>query len=221
VTRSPRHAALVDPEAVDGVREDARVTESSRRYWDEQAATFDDEADHGLRTPAVRRAWADLLLPLLPPVPARVVDLGCGTGSLSLLLAEAGHDVHGVDLSPRMVEAARAKAAAAGLPVRFDVADAQQPPVPPGSVDVVLARHVLWAFADPAAALAAWVRLLRPRGLVLLVEGRWATGAGLPAAECEALVRRHRQEAEVRELTDAALWGKQITDERYLVVSRS
>jgi SAM-dependent methyltransferase len=197
------------------------MSEETQRYWDGQAPTFDDEADHGLREPAVRRAWADLVLPLLPSAPARIVDLGCGTGSLSLLMAEAGHDVHGLDLSPRMVEVSRGKAARAGLPVRFSVADAGQPPLPPRSVDVVLARHVLWAFTDPAAVLGAWVELLEPRGRLLLVEGRWATGSGLAARECEALVRRHRQHAEVRVLGDAALWGKEIADERYLVVSRS
>ena len=101
---------------------------------------------HGRRL----RAWAELLLPLLPPAPARVADLGCGTGSVSLLLAGAGHEVHGVDLSPRMVDLARGKAAAAALPVRFGVADAARPPLAPGSVDVVLARHVLWALPDPA-----------------------------------------------------------------------
>jgi ubiquinone/menaquinone biosynthesis C-methylase UbiE len=205
---------------VDGVRKDARMSEKAQRYWDEQAATFDQAADHGLREPAVRRAWSELLLPLLPSVPAQIVDLGCGTGSLSLLMAEAGHDVHGVDLSPRMVEVARTKATAAGLAVRFSVADASQPPVPPRSVDVVLARHVLWAFADPAAVLAAWVRLLRPQALMLLVEGRWSTGAGLTAGECEALVREHHQDAEVRMLSDAALWSHEISDERYLLVSR-
>ncbi|PPK90889.1 methyltransferase family protein [Kineococcus xinjiangensis] len=195
------------------------MSEETRRYWDEQAATFDDEADHGLRDPAVREAWAGLLLPLLPGAPARVVDLGCGTGSLALLLGEAGHDVHGVDLSPRMVEAARAKVAAAGLAARFDVADAAAPPVEPGTVDVVLARHVLWAFEDPAAVLAAWIALLKPGGVLLLVEGRWATGAGITARDCEALVRRYREDARVRMLPDPSLWGGDITDERYLLVS--
>ena len=46
-----------------------------------------------------------------------MLDAGCGTGSLAVLLAEAGHDVVGVDLPPAMVARARAEAAAAG--VRF------------------------------------------------------------------------------------------------------
>jgi ubiquinone/menaquinone biosynthesis C-methylase UbiE len=78
----------------------------THNVWDDEAATFDEQPDHGLRDPEVRKAWAELLLPLIPPK-AVVADLGCGTGSLSLLLAEAGHRVHGVDLSGRMLEEAR------------------------------------------------------------------------------------------------------------------
>lgn len=72
------------------------MTEEEARLWDEMAATFDAEPDHGLLDRRVRAAWADLLLPLLPAAPARVVDLDCGTGSLTVLLAEAGHEVRGL-----------------------------------------------------------------------------------------------------------------------------
>lgn len=188
-------------------------------FWDEQAATFDDEPDHGLRDAEVRAAWAQLLLPLMPSSSAEVVDLGCGTGSLAVLLAAAGHRVRGVDLSARMVAAATAKARAADVVAEFVQGDAAEPPYPPGSADVVLARHVLWALPDPAAALEAWVRLLRPGGRLVLVEGRWSTGSGLTAVEAEALVRSVRQEATVTRLTDPALWGREIDDERYLLLS--
>ena len=86
-------------------------------------------------------------------------------------------------------------------------------------MDVVVVRHVLWAFEKPSDVLASWISLLAPGGRLLLVEGRWSTGAGLAAADCEALVRQHRQEAQVRMLREPSYRGKDITDERYLLVS--
>ncbi|MEU0794733.1 class I SAM-dependent methyltransferase [Amycolatopsis sp. NPDC005961] len=185
--------------------------------WDTEAATFDDQPDHGLRDPVVRAAWKELLLPLIPAAPAKIIDLGCGTGSLSLLLAEAGHDVCGIDLSARMLDVARTKAA--GIDVDFRQGDAADPPTTQ-TYDVVLVRHVLWALPDPDAALGKWVGLLNPGGRLVLVEGRWFTGAGLTRDECRTLVAAHRQETVVRPLDDPALWGKDIDDERYLLLSR-
>jgi ubiquinone/menaquinone biosynthesis C-methylase UbiE len=188
-------------------------------FWDEQAATFDEEPDHGLRDAGVRAAWARLLLPLMPSGSSEVVDLGCGTGSLSVLLAEAGHHVRGVDLAERMVAAATTKAGAAGVVAEFVQGDAAEPPYAPASADVVLARHVLWALPEPAAALKAWVRLLRPTGRLILIEGHWSTGSGIKSAECEALVSQVREQAAITPLRDKALWGREIDDERYLLVS--
>jgi SAM-dependent methyltransferase len=196
------------------------MTNETRAFWDGQAAVFDQEPDHGLLDPAVHGAWATLLLPLMPPTPGSIVDLGCGTGSLAVLLAQAGYQVRGLDLSGRMVAAAAQKAAGAGVPIVFDQGDAASARYAPGSCDVVLARHVLWALPDPGAALARWVDLLRPGGRLILIEGRWSTGAGLAAADCRELLLHHRQEADVRRLDDPTLWGHQIDDERYLILSR-
>ena len=187
--------------------------------WDREATTFDDEPDHGLRDSVTRDAWRRLLLAALPPAPADVADLGCGTGTLTVLLAEAGHRITGIDSATAMVAAARAKAAAAGVAVRLEAGDAAAPGLAAGSFDAVLCRHVLWALPDPDAALARWCGLLRPAGRLVLVEGCWSTGAGLTAAQTEALVRRHRDQVDVQPLTDPALWGRPVTDERYLVVS--
>ncbi|OAE00951.1 class I SAM-dependent methyltransferase [Arthrobacter sp. OY3WO11] len=197
------------------------MTDAMRSYWDNQAANFDVEADHGLADPAVRRAWRELLLPLMPKPGSDVADLGCGTGSLSLLLGSAGHQVWGLDLSEKMVDMAWAKTAHAGVSAEFVVGDASSPPRAPGSIDVVLARHVLWALPDPDAAVARWTGLLRGTGTMILIEGLWGTGAGIPAERCLELVRCHRKNATVTMLTDPALWGKEITDERYVIVSTS
>ena len=192
-----------------------------QRYWDEQVATFDAEPDHGLADPPVRMAWSQLLRRLLPPPPADIIDLGCGTGSLSVLLAEQGYGVRGLDLSERMITAATRKAHAAGVEVDFQQGDASVPPYGQASADVVLARHVLWALPDPSQALASWIQLLRPAGRLVLIEGCWTTGAGLTADQCQRLVGQRRTEATVERLDDPTLWGRQTHDERYALVSRT
>jgi SAM-dependent methyltransferase len=186
--------------------------------WDDEAATFDEAADHGLRDPGVRAAWRELLLSVLPPVPARVADLGCGTGTLALLLAAEGYVVDGVDFSPEMIRRARAKEPVGQ--VTFTDADADDPPLEPGVYDVVLCRHVLWAMPDPAATLRRWIHLLGPDGRLVLVEGNWSTGAGLSAARTVELVDATGREAELRMLPEATYWGRETDDERYIVVSR-
>jgi SAM-dependent methyltransferase len=185
--------------------------------WDAAAAMFDDEPDHGLRDPEIRDAWRRLLRQHLPEPPARVADLGCGTGTLSVLLADEGYAVDGVDFSPEMVDAARDKAA--GRPaVTFAVGDAGTPPFEREAYDVVLCRHVLWALDDKAAALKNWVGLLRDDGRLVLVEGFWHTGAGLRATQTEELLQRAGRLPTTYPLREDVYWGGPTGDERYLVV---
>ncbi|MCM0619844.1 class I SAM-dependent methyltransferase [Nocardioides bruguierae] len=185
--------------------------------WDAEADAFDEPADHGLRDPTVRAAWRDLLLGLLPPPPGRVADLGCGTATLTDLLAQAGFDVDGVDVSPRMVALAQAKTAQ-HRGVTITRGDAARPPLTDGTYDVVLCRHVLWALPEPVEVLRRWGGLLRPGGRLVLVEGRWGNGAGLAAEETQALLRDAGRRPRLVRLPEAVYWGREISDDRYVVV---
>ncbi|MGY1501966.1 class I SAM-dependent methyltransferase [Streptomyces sp. QTS52] len=189
--------------------------------WDAEAATFDDEPDHGLRDPLVREAWAARLRSWLPDRPADVLDLGCGTGSLSLLASEQGHRVTGVDASAAMVEHARSKLA--GRAAVFLVGDAVAPPVGEERFDVVLVRHVLWTLPDPARVLRHWQGLLRAGGRLVLVEGVWGTvsPAGISADTLTALLAPLAADVRVERLSgDARLWGREVEDERYAVLAQ-
>jgi SAM-dependent methyltransferase len=197
------------------------MSSDAERLWDVYADAFDDEADHGLRDPQVRAAWQALLAPLIPAHPVRIADLGCGTGSLAILLAEHGSRVFGVDISGNMIRLAQAKARAAGVAVDFVRGDAADPPFAEASFDLVLARHVLWAFENPDAVLQRWVDLLAPDGRLILIEGQWSTGAGLSASDCRSLVLQHRVEADLQHLSEnTQLWGRPVNDDRYLIHSR-
>ncbi|MFJ1975144.1 class I SAM-dependent methyltransferase [Streptomyces sp. NPDC087903] len=188
--------------------------------WDTRAASFDEEPDHGLRDTGVRRAWADRLRGWLPAAASDVLDLGCGTGSLSLLAAEQGHRVTGVDSSPAMVDLARAKLA--GRDAAFLVGDAAMPPVGEQRFDAVLVRHVLWTLPDPGRALRHWRELLRPGGRFVLVEGVWGMigPVGIPADRLTRLLAPLAGDVRLERLSDdALLWGRHVTDERYAVVA--
>jgi len=204
-----------------------------REFWDTQSSRYDEDPDHGLRDPAAREAWRAHLTQWLPEPPATVLDLGCGTGSLSLLALEAGHRVLGVDLSPAMVAEATAKCA--GLDATSTVGDAADP-LSAGPVDAVLARHLLWTLPDPQAALRRWLGLLRPGGRLVLVEGRWwpAAGAepyaqgtetmpwqgGVRAEDLVAALDPLVERLEVVCLSsESVLWGRHVDDERYAVVA--
>ena len=112
------------------------IRETLRRYWDDDAPTYDLSLEHVAHTAAQRAAWAAVLRRHLPPPPARGIDIGAGTGFLSLILAKLGYLVTAVDFSPRMLEVVSAKAGRAGVEVEVVEALAETPP--PGPFDAVV-----------------------------------------------------------------------------------
>ncbi|MFN8632963.1 MAG: class I SAM-dependent methyltransferase [Chloroflexota bacterium] len=144
-------------------------------YWNHRGAVYDAQPGHGIHGQAERDAWLSELRVLLPTPPADVLDVGTGTGFLAQLIAELGHRATGVDLSEGMLGEARAKAAALPDERRpaLLVGDAHDPPLPPASQDAIVSRHVLWTLRDPALALKNWSALLRPGGLLVIIDGLW------------------------------------------------
>jgi ubiquinone/menaquinone biosynthesis C-methylase UbiE len=101
-----------------------------------------------------------------------ILDVGCGTGDNALHLASLGHEVLGVDFSPRAVERAREKARERGLLVAFEVADALALEALGRTFASVLDSAVFHVFDDPERPryVASLRRVLPPGGrLAMLV----------------------------------------------------
>lgn len=149
------------------------LAEDIRAYWGKRAESFDQSFAHAIADGAEFAAWAREIRRHLPPPPARVLELGCGTGEITRVLVALGYQVRGVDFTPQMLERARAKHAGSAQ-ADFILADAQNTMEPDGVYDAVIARHLAWTLTKPDAAYRDWLRVLRAGGRIVLFDGNWA-----------------------------------------------
>jgi ubiquinone/menaquinone biosynthesis C-methylase UbiE/DNA-binding transcriptional ArsR family regulator len=142
-----------------------RRQEKAQVYFNQVAGRFDRVYGPG-------RSWqgfGHMLLRIIPPL--IVADLGSGEGLLSELLARRCKRVIAVDNSEKIVAFGAAKAKKNGLKnLEFRLGDLQDPPIEPGSVDIVILSQALHHAGNPSAALASAYRLLRVPGQVLILD---------------------------------------------------
>ncbi|MGH8904378.1 MAG: class I SAM-dependent methyltransferase [Egibacteraceae bacterium] len=183
------------------------VLQAVREYWNADAATYDRAPSHGAASALERAAWTTALRRALPEPPARVLDVGAGTGFLSLLAARLGHEVTALDLSPAMLAQLSTAADREGLKIRAVEGPAHEPPQ--GPFDAVIERHLLWVLPQPSAALTAW-RAVAPGGLLALFEGLW--GAADPAQARRRQARELLRKARRRPADHHASFDPEIKD---------
>ena len=123
--------------------------------------------------------------------PARVADVGCGTGNSSVAIARAypRARVEGIDMDAASIEEAREKARAAHVDdrVNFEVRDAGDPGLA-GSFDLVTAFETIHDMSDPVGALSTMRKLCAPGGAVLVVDERAAEEFTAPGDEVERML---------------------------------
>jgi SAM-dependent methyltransferase len=145
------------------VRKDYRPQATTAETWTRALGALPDDPAAGVGESEfwkVIEPWADEL-----PLPARVVDAGCGQGGLALFLARRGFEVTGFDTSEPIIDALGTR-----FPeVDWRVADVRATGLPAESADVYLSAGVFEHFEDgPGACLAEARRVLKPRGLLFV-----------------------------------------------------
>jgi ubiquinone/menaquinone biosynthesis C-methylase UbiE len=142
-------------------------------FCSERAGGYDERPPEILETE--RGVWLRTLRDLLLAPPSDVLDVGTGPGDVAWLCAALGHRATGIDRAEGMLRVARAilPPPPPALWPTFLSGDAHAPPFSPASFDVVASRFLLWTLIEPSTALANWMALLRPGGLMIAFECLW------------------------------------------------
>ena len=142
-----------------------RRREQAQVFFNQVAGRFDRVYGPGRSW----QAFGHLLLRILPPL--TVADLGAGEGLLSELLARRCKKVIAVDNSEKIVAFGAAKAKKNNLNnLEFRLGDLQNPPIEPGSVDLVVLSQALHHAEEPAKAIASAHKILRPGGQIMILD---------------------------------------------------
>ncbi len=162
----------VSPELADAVADDKALEFILDRRKDQVRAYFDELAGRFGKHYVPGRSWkalAEMLLQLLPP--QRIVDIGAGEGTLSLLLAQTALQVIAVDNSQQMVAYGREMVAKAGVGnLEYRLGDLEKLPLDNESVDLAVFSQSLHHAVHPQNALHEAHRVLTPGGRLVILD---------------------------------------------------
>lgn len=136
-------------------------------YWEKRSGDFLEHKRAELHSPMAERWLYEIKKQLPQDKNLRILDVGCGAGFFSVLLAKEGYQVTGVDLTPDMVENARTLAEEEKTDCEFFVMDAENLRFADESFDVVISRNLTWTLPDVKSAYREWVRVLKKGGILL------------------------------------------------------
>jgi ubiquinone/menaquinone biosynthesis C-methylase UbiE len=133
-----------------------------------------------------------------------VLDVACGPGLVACPLAEVARHVTGIDLTPAMIEQAKARQSKGLTNLTWLVGDAVPLPFPDASFSVVVTRYSFHHFLDPKAVLAEMVRVCSPCGRVAVID---VFTSSPEQAEAYNRVEKLRDPSHVRALSLEELTG--------------
>lgn len=143
-------------------------------YWHKRTNDFSKLRKEELHSQKFDLWQQELIQQLPSKKQLKILDIGCGAGFFSVLLAKEKHLVTGIDLTPDMIASAKEIALENQLQVDLQVMDAENLLFADASFDAVIARNLTWNLPDPAKAYQEWLRVLKKGGILLNYDAEYA-----------------------------------------------
>lgn len=156
-------------------------------YWEKRSESFLEQRRSELANPIAKRWMKEIEKQIPAGRRLKILDVGCGAGFFSILLAKEGHEVFGIDLTPEMIENAIQLAEEENADCCFQVMDAENPMFADETFDVVISRNLTWTLPNAEHAYGEWMRVLKTDGVLLNFDANYgkedvADTKGLPEA---------------------------------------
>ena len=136
-------------------------------YWEKRSDSFLVQKRQELHSAMAERWMREIHVQLPEEKNLKILDVGCGAGFFSILLAKEGYQVTGIDLTPDMIKNARLLAEEEKVSCEFQVMDAENPEFPDETFDVVISRNLTWTLPHVQHAYQEWIRVLKKGGILL------------------------------------------------------
>ena len=136
-------------------------------YWEKRSDSFLVQKRQELHSAMAERWMREIHAQLPEEKNLKILDVGCGAGFFSILLAKEGYQVTGLDLTPDMIKNARLLAEEEKVSCEFQVMDAENPEFPDETFDVVISRNLTWTLPHVQHAYQEWIRVLKKGGILL------------------------------------------------------
>lgn len=156
-------------------------------YWEKRSESFLEQRRSELANPIAKRWMKEIEKQIPAGRRLKILDVGCGAGFFSILLAKEDHEVFGIDLTPEMIENAIQLAEEENADCCFQVMDAENPMFADETFDVVISRNLTWTLPNAEHAYGEWMRVLKTDGVLLNFDANYgkedvADTKGLPEA---------------------------------------
>ena len=136
------------------------------KYWDERSEDFSRVRMiefNGISA----GIWREILTKDLPAGKLKILDVGTGAGFFAAILASVGYKVVGVDMSTKMIDAAKKNLHDLKLDAEFFKMDAQNLNFDDETFDAIVSRNLTWTLPDAMQAYREWYRVLKIGGVLI------------------------------------------------------